>query len=204
VPALLSFLKFVQEKASPVAHHLTSHPVGMSCLHIAIVQSTALEHRSLSIPLRTSSTSLASSSRKWSRPPLRLWQFGTDVRTIPDTNTSATHLVDTPRISVEEHLHTLAQQLLRLVFRQQRPLSVDPRLCLVCFSQQWNGDMGAEAGGKGRSGVCRSEEIDVAEEPGINGLSHHTSRTPTHVSFFCLSKPPTRMAFHSGLTFVRR
>lgn len=93
------------------------------------------------------------------------------------TNTYATHLVNTPRISIEEHLHALAQQLLGLVFCQQWPLSVDPRLGLVCFSQQWNGDMGTKSGGKGRSGVCRSEEIDVAEEPGVNGLSHHTSRT---------------------------
>lgn len=75
-------------------------------------------------------------------------------------NKTHTHLVYTPRISVEQNLHTIIQQLFCFLLRQERPLPIDTGLRLERFSQKGLCEMGTEACGKGWGGVGRAEKVD--------------------------------------------
>jgi hypothetical protein len=75
-----------------------------------------------------------------------------------------THLVQTPGITVEQHLHTVPNDLFRLFLRQERTRQVDARLLLDSLAQEGLGNVRTKPCGEGRGGVCRAEQVDVAEE----------------------------------------
>lgn len=75
-----------------------------------------------------------------------------------------THLVDTPGVTVEEHLHALVEQLLGLLVVEERALAVGAGLGLERLTEERLGKVRTEAGSEGRRGVGGAEEVDVAEE----------------------------------------
>jgi hypothetical protein len=78
----------------------------------------------------------------------------------------ATHLVQTPRITVKEHLHTIVQHRRGLLLGHQGTFTVRARFRLESLAEEGLGDVGAETRREGRGRVGRSEEVDVAEESG--------------------------------------
>lgn len=75
-----------------------------------------------------------------------------------------THLVDTSRVTVEEHLHTVRQYLLRLLSGQKRPFAIDTRLVLIRLAQQRSSNVRTVTRCEGRCRVGGTEQIDKAEE----------------------------------------
>jgi hypothetical protein len=81
-----------------------------------------------------------------------------------------TDLVQTPRVPVEQHLHTVIQHGLGFFAGQQQPFLFPPFpggfSVFVCFPEERLGEMGGEPGSQGRGLVSRPQEINVSEETG--------------------------------------
>jgi len=133
-----------------------------------------------------------------------------------ETPTPQTHLVHTPRISVEQNLHASVQNSLGFFTGQQFPL-----LCarstfflslFIGFTEQRLSEMRGEPGGQGRGLVGRSLEVNVSEEATTHAMFTSASQFSTsmreprppsvHAHLLPSLTPPNTIAFQRGFNLL--